>query len=97
MNVIINLKDLEGKGFGCFLKDSVKKTGTAEIFIDIDAMLNAGVFDDVKFNEIFLPTVAHEILHGVQELFNKSFDEEAVENAIEYNQGLLDKAVANGN
>jgi len=83
MNVNINFHSLKGEGFAGFLADSVKMTGEADVIIDIDAMLNCVVDNpELSFKQIFTESVLHEILHGVEELFDKSFDEEAINNAV---------------
>ena len=90
MNVKINFEKLlsdeteEGCTLlgGCIV-DSVKNTGEAEVVIDIDAMFNVATENnDVSFKNLFTDTIVHEIMHGIEELFERSIDEDAVEEAI---------------
>lgn len=86
MNVKVDFKPLLGRGFGAFIKDSVKKTGSVEVYIDIDAMLNcvAANTGEISFREIFTESLVHEIMHGIEELYGMSFNDDAIEDAISF-------------
>lgn len=85
MKVTINFKRLLSRGFGAYIKGSVKKKGVAQIIIDIDALLNC--CSDLKnkelaFKEIFCEVVTHEIYHAIEELFDKSFNHKRINTAL---------------
>jgi hypothetical protein len=83
MKIIINFKKLVSAGFGGYLKGSVKKTGKAQVIIDIDTLLNFCVDNkEVTFKKIFSEVVLHEILHGIEELFDKSFNHKRINTAL---------------
>jgi hypothetical protein len=85
MKVTINFKSLIARGFGGYLKGSVKKKGVAQIIIDIDALLNCcsdPKNKDLAFKEIFCETVTHEIFHAIEELFDKSFNHKRINKAL---------------
>lgn len=80
------LSDETEEGFvllgGCIV-DSVKNTGEAEVVIDIETMFNiASENNDVSFKSLFTDTIVHEIMHGIEELFERTIDEDSVEEAI---------------
>ncbi len=81
MIIQINFKPIL-KGFGYFLIGSAKK-GKAQVVLDIESFLNICIENkEVKFKEIFTETVLHEILHVVEELFDKSFSHKRINTAI---------------
>lgn len=83
LNVEINFKNLNGDGFAAFLKESVSEKGIAMVVIDLNSMLNCcSENHEIQFKEVFKESVLHEILHGIEELFNQSFDEDRIEDAI---------------
>ena len=89
LNIEINFDSLQGEGFGGFIADSVKE-GKAKIIIDLNAVLNC-ISDNpvMRFKKFFSEIVLHEILHGIEELFDKSFDENAVEQAVLKSRGRV--------
>lgn len=85
-NIIIeiNIDSLKGAGFGGYLMGSIKNEGKAKVIIDLNCMLNCIVDNpEIQFKDFFSETVLHEILHSIEDLFNKTFDEEKIENVLE--------------
>jgi hypothetical protein len=85
MKVTVNFKSLIGRGFGGYIKGSVKKRGTAQVIIDIDTLLDCCTDPsngELAFKEIFCETITHEIFHAVEDLFDKSFNHKRINVAI---------------
>lgn len=55
----------------------------AIVVVNFEAIVNASAEHDIPFDEIFVPSVVHEMLHAVQDLYHREFDEEEVEQVIE--------------
>lgn len=70
--------------FAGYLSGSVKEP-EAKIVVNIEAMVNAAAeyHEEVSFEEIFTTSVVHEMLHAIQELYGREFDESEVERAVE--------------
>ncbi|MGD9157304.1 MAG: hypothetical protein PVG39_02765 [Desulfobacteraceae bacterium] len=81
LNINIDTKDLQGKGFGCYLSKSAKK-GEAKISLDLNAALSACANEDMVFKKVFGEIILHEILHAIEDLFDKSFNHKRINNAI---------------
>jgi hypothetical protein len=85
VKVTVNFKSLIGRGFGGYIKGSVKKKGTAQVIIDIDTMLDCCSDPENKeltFKQLFCETVTHEIYHAIEDLFDKSFNHKRINNAL---------------
>lgn len=83
MKVTVNFKQLLGRGFGGYIKGSVKKKGIAQVVIDIDTMLNCCAENkELAFKDLFTETVTHEIYHAIEELFDKSFNHKRINTAL---------------
>jgi len=68
------------------------KNGKAQVEVDIDALLNASVEEkDLSFKAIFSEIVLHEILHAIEDLFDKSFNHKRIRYAINKVRKKLDK------
>ena len=67
-----------------YLSGTATKTPEAKIVVNIEAMVNAAADkeNDISFEEIFTTSVVHEMLHAVQELYKREFDEDEVENVL---------------
>ena len=75
--------DNEIPAFAGYLSGSVKEP-EIKVVVNIEAMVNA-VADkenEITFEEIFTISVVHEMLHAVQELYKREFDEEEVEKVL---------------
>ncbi len=70
--------------FAGYLSGSVKEP-EAKIVVNIEAMVSAAADreNEISFEELFTASVVHEMLHAVQELYGREFDEEEVENVLE--------------
>ena len=70
--------------FAGYLSGSTRNP-EAKIVVNIEAMVNAAADkeNEISFEEIFTTSVVHEMLHAVQELYHKEFDEEEVERVLE--------------
>ena len=70
--------------FAGYLSGTATKTPEAKIVVNIEAMVNSAADkdNDISFDEIFTTSVVHEMLHAVQELYKKEFDEDEVENVL---------------
>lgn len=91
MKIEINFKNLKGEGFACYLVDSVKK-GKAQVEVDLEAVLNASIQEkELSFKAIFSELVLHEILHAIEDLFDKSFNHNRINHAINKVRKKLDK------
>ena len=69
--------------FAGYLSGSVREP-EIKVVVNIEAMVNA-VADkenEITFEQIFVTSVAHELLHAVQELYRRDFDEEEVERVL---------------
>jgi hypothetical protein len=85
MKVTVNFKSLIARGFGGYIKGSVKKKGVAQVIIDIDTMLNCcsdPKYSELSFKELFSETITHEIYHAIEELFDKSFCHKRINRAL---------------
>jgi hypothetical protein len=69
--------------FAGYLSGSVKEP-EAKIVVNIEAMVNASADagNDISFEEIFTTSVVHEMLHAIQDLYRREFDEEEVEEIL---------------
>lgn len=74
----------EMPAFAGYLSGSVKEP-EAKIVVNIEAMVSAAADreNEISFEELFTASVVHEMLHAVQELYGREFDEEEVENVLE--------------
>lgn len=70
--------------FAGYLSGSLSKLPEARVVVNIEAMVNAAADRDneISFKEIFTTSVVHEMLHAVQELYKREFDEEEVEGVL---------------
>lgn len=71
--------------FAGYLSGSVRDP-SAEIVINFEAIVNAAADRTnapLTFEEIFTTSVAHELMHIIQDFYRKNFDEEEVERVIE--------------
>jgi hypothetical protein len=70
--------------FAGYLSGSVKEP-EAKIIVNIEAMVNAAADAEnkISFKEIFSVSVVHEMLHAVQELYGREFDEQEVEDVLD--------------
>lgn len=70
--------------FAGYLSGSLSHAPEAKIVVNIEAMVNSAVDKDneITFEEIFTTSVVHEMLHAVQELYKREFDEDEVENVL---------------
>lgn len=69
--------------FAGYISGSVEEP-EAKIIVNIEAMVNAAVDEDneISFEELFTTSVVHEMLHAIQELYHREFDEEEVEQIL---------------
>lgn len=69
--------------FAGYLSGSVKDP-EIKVVVNIEAMVNAAADKDVDFSfeQIFTSSVVHELLHAVQEIFHREFDDEEIERVI---------------
>jgi hypothetical protein len=69
--------------FAGYLSGSVREP-EAKIVVNIEAMVNGSVDreNDISFEEIFTTSVVHEMLHAVQDMYKREFDDEEVENVL---------------
>lgn len=69
--------------FAGYLSGSVKEP-EIKIVVNIEAMVNAVVDkeNEITFEQIFTMSVVHELLHGIQEIYQREFDEEEVERVL---------------
>lgn len=76
--------------FAGYLSGSVRSP-EAKVVINFEAMVNAAADkeNDISFEEIFTTSVVHELLHCIQELYGREFDEEEVEAVLEDAAKLL--------
>ncbi len=71
--------------FAGYLSGSVRDP-SAEIVINFEAMVNSAADRTnapLTFEEIFTTSVAHELMHVIQDFYQKNFDEEEVERVVE--------------
>ena len=79
------LPDNDIPAFAGYLSGSVRDP-SAEIVINFEAMVNSAADHTnapLTFEEIFTTSVAHELMHVIQDFYRKNFDEEEVERVIE--------------
>lgn len=87
MKVTVNFKSLkkfDKDAVGCYITDTAKK-GNAIVEIDIDKLLALSkdkYFKKTGFKKLFTETVLHEILHSIEDLYDKSFNHKRINNAI---------------
>lgn len=69
--------------FAGYLSGSVREP-EAKIVVNIEGMVNAAANKDngISFKDIFTTSVVHEILHAVEDIYHREFDEEEVESVI---------------
>jgi len=69
--------------FAGYLTGSVREPVT-EIAVNIEAMVNTSVDKEypISFEEIFTTSVVHELLHAIQDIYRREFDEEEVEKVL---------------
>ena len=69
----------------------------AKIVVNLEAMVNAAADreNEVSFEEIFVVSVVHELLHAVQDIYHKEFDEDEVERVLNEASLLLDDETKN--
>jgi translation initiation factor IF-2 len=69
--------------FAGYLSGSVESP-EIKIVVNIESMVNTAADKeaDISFEEIFTTSVVHEILHAVQEMYKREFDEEEVEKVL---------------
>jgi hypothetical protein len=67
--------------FAGYLSGSVKDP-EIKVVVNIEAMVNTAAEDEISFEELFTTSVVHELLHAIQELYGKGFDEEEVERVL---------------
>jgi len=69
--------------FAGYLSGSVRQP-EAKVIVNIEAMVNAAADkeNEISFEEIFVTSVVHEMLHAVQDLYRRNFDEEEVERVL---------------
>jgi hypothetical protein len=75
--------DNEIPAFAGYLSGSVREP-EIKVVVNIEAMVNA-VADkenEITFEQIFVTSVVHELLHAVQEIYHREFDEEEVERVL---------------
>ena len=70
--------------FAGYLSGSVKSP-EAKIVVNIEAMVNCAADKEngITFEEIFTTSVVHEMLHAIQEIYKKNFDENEIERVLE--------------
>ncbi|WP_169701531.1 hypothetical protein [Desulfobulbus propionicus] len=70
--------------FAGYLSGSVAEP-EAKIVVNIEAMVNACAdkTNEISFEEIFTTSVVHEMLHAVQELYRREFDEQEVDDVLD--------------
>jgi len=70
------------EAFGVFV-DTERIDSKATILVNFTSLLFVcAEYPEISYKELFADTVVHEMLHMVQQIFNKAFDEDEVENAI---------------
>ncbi len=69
--------------FAGYLSGSVKEP-EIKVVVNIEAMVNASADkeNEISFEEIFTTSVVHELLHAVQEIYHREFDEDEVEKVL---------------
>ena len=69
--------------FAGYLSGSVREP-EAKVIVNIEAMVNAAADkeNDISFEEIFVTSVVHEMLHAIQDIYHREFDEEEVERVL---------------
>ena len=75
--------DNEIPAFAGYLVGSVKEP-EVKVVVNIAAMVNATVDEEneITFKEIFTTSIVHELLHAVQEIYEREFDEDEVEEVL---------------
>lgn len=70
--------------FAGYLSGTVREP-EIRVVLNIEAMVNCAAEkeNDISFQELFTVSLAHELLHAVQDLYRKSFDEEEVERVLD--------------
>jgi hypothetical protein len=72
-------------GYVNYFGDSELDEKAPKIIVNFNAMFGSMIENadmDMKFSEFFAENVVHEMLHMVQDIFEKAFDEKQVEDAI---------------
>ena len=70
------------EAFGAFV-DTEKTDSKATILINFTSLLFVCAENpELNYKELFADTVVHEMLHMVQQIFGKTFDEDEVEDAL---------------
>lgn len=62
-----------------------------KILVNFQATLAACAENDIDFKQFFAESVVHEMLHCIEEIFEKSFDDDRVESAIEQAREYIKK------
>lgn len=100
MEGILNKKDVSFKieispdnqmeAFGAYLSPSANE-GTAKINLNFNASLGCAIEEGENFYEILSESTLHEVLHALEDIFKKVFDEEKIEKIVEENRKNLKK------
>lgn len=64
---------------------------TPEIVLNFRSTLIAGVENDINYKQFLAENVVHEMLHMVQDIFDKTFSEKEVEDAIYHARKFLEQ------
>jgi len=82
ISVFIDITDNpEIPAFASYTDGSVKE-GVAEIGLNVGAHLVASAEYDIDFEDMLAENTLHELLHALQDLFDREFDEGEIEQAI---------------
>jgi hypothetical protein len=68
-----------------YFGDTEEDVDAPKIVVNFNAMFGSMVENedmDIKFSDFFAESVVHEMLHMVQDIFGKAFNEDQVEDAI---------------
>lgn len=72
------------KAFGCYLSPSAKE-GKALIRLNFNAILGCCIEEKLDLYEILSEVTAHELIHALEDIFKKQFNERKVRKLIEVN------------
>jgi hypothetical protein len=87
---IIISPDNDIPAFAGYVNRSVEDENTPEIVVNFRASLIACAENDIEFKDLFAENIVHEMLHCFQQIFDKSFSESEVEDAIMHARKFLE-------
>lgn len=74
----------EMDAFGAYLAGTIKENETGGIVLfNIEASLEASIVHDIKFKEILIETLIHEVGHSLEEWYGLNFNEKRIERMVE--------------